>query len=139
MIQEIFKMLNQYAVDIPTLPVNLCLSHLIQFLEECEAVLWECRAAEKGRQEFGTHMVYRETFFCKSRCVIISTLSSRIESMKFIDRGAALFIHSGEECKTRTKSRSEMPVWTVSQKFSHLQWRRLFKELWSRPITTADF
>ena len=35
--------------------------------------------------------------FCKSRCVIISTLSSRIESMKFIDRGAALFIHSGKE------------------------------------------
>ena len=31
MIQEIFKMLNQYAVDIPTLPVNLCLSHLILF------------------------------------------------------------------------------------------------------------
>ena len=26
MIQEIFKMLNQYIVDIPTLPVNLCLS-----------------------------------------------------------------------------------------------------------------
>ena len=24
-----------------------------------------------------------------------------------------------------------MPVWTVSQKFSHLQWRRLFKELWA--------
>ena len=32
-----------------------------------------------------------------------------------------------------------MPVWTVSQKFSHLQWRRLFKELWGRPTTTADF
>ena len=30
-----FKMLNQYAVDIPTLPVNLCHSHLIQFLVEC--------------------------------------------------------------------------------------------------------
>ena len=29
--------------------------------------------------------------------------------------------------------RSEMPVRTVSQRFSHLQWRRLFKELWSRP------
>ena len=27
----------------------------------------------------------------------------------------------------------------ISQKFSHLQWRRLFKELWSRPTTTADF
>ena len=35
--------------------------------------------------------------FCKSRCVIISTLSSRIESMEFIDRGAAPFIHCGKE------------------------------------------
>ena len=35
MIREIFKMLNQHAVDIHTLPVNLCLSHLIQFLVEC--------------------------------------------------------------------------------------------------------
>ena len=26
-----------------------------------------------------------------------------------------------------------------SKKFCHLQWRRLFKELWSRPTTTADF
>ena len=30
-------MLNQYAVDNPTLPVNLCLSHLIQFLVECNS------------------------------------------------------------------------------------------------------
>ena len=29
--------------------------------------------------------------------------------------------------RRNTRSRSEMPVWTVSQKFSHLQWRRLFK------------
>ena len=55
-------MLNQYAVDIPTLPVNLCLSHLIEFLMECFAVLLECRAAKMGRQAFGTHMVYLETF-----------------------------------------------------------------------------
>ena len=32
-----------------------------------------------------------------------------------------------------------MPVWTVSQRFGHPQWRRLFKELWGRPTTTADF
>ena len=38
MTQEISKMLNQYAVDIPTLPVNQCLSHLIQFMVECQAV-----------------------------------------------------------------------------------------------------
>ena len=34
-LKDVFKMLNQYAVDNPTLPVNLCLSHLIQFLVEC--------------------------------------------------------------------------------------------------------
>ena len=35
--------------------------------------------------------------FCKSRCVIISTFSSRIASMEFIERRAAPFIHSGEK------------------------------------------
>ena len=35
--------------------------------------------------------------FCKSRCVIISTLSTRIASMEFIDRRAAPFVHSGEK------------------------------------------
>ena len=45
-------MLNQYAVEMPTLPVDHCLSHLIQFLKECKAVQKECRAAQKGRQEF---------------------------------------------------------------------------------------
>ena len=55
-------MLNQFAVEIPTLPVDQCLAHPIQILVECQAVLLECRAAEKGRQAFGTHMVYRETF-----------------------------------------------------------------------------
>ena len=38
-IQEIFKMLNQYAMDNPTLLLNLCFSHLVQFLVECQAVL----------------------------------------------------------------------------------------------------
>ena len=32
-----------------------------------------------------------------------------------------------------------MPVWIVSQRFSHFQWRSFFKELWSRPTTIADF
>ena len=50
-------------------------------------------------------------------------------------------LHSStvEKSEAHTRSRSEMPVRTVSQRFSHLQWRRLFKELWSRPTTTADF
>ena len=50
-----------------------------------------------------------------------------------------LHMSTPEKWKTRTKSRSEMPVRTVSQRFSHLQWRRLFKGLWGRPTTTADF
>ena len=89
------------------------------------------------------HTWYIGKRFCKSRCVIISTLSSRIssriESMEFQNRRAASLFHSGEKWETNTRSRSELPVWTVSQKFSHLQWRRLFKELWERPTTTVDF
>ena len=41
--------------------------------------------------------------FCKSRCVIISTVSSRIEPMEFIDRGAASFIQW-----KRVKSKNKM-------------------------------
>ena len=35
MIQNIFRMLNQFAVEGPTLSVDQCLSHLIEFVEEC--------------------------------------------------------------------------------------------------------
>ena len=34
-ILRIFRMLNQYAVEIPTLPVDQCHSHLIQYLKGC--------------------------------------------------------------------------------------------------------
>ena len=43
-----------------------------------------------------THVISGHVF-CKSRCVIIGTLSSRIASVEFIDRGAAPFIYSGEK------------------------------------------
>ena len=55
-------MLNQFAMEIPTLPVDQCHSHLIRYLKECKGMLSYRRAGEKGRQAFGTHMVYRETF-----------------------------------------------------------------------------
>ena len=32
---EDFQTLNQFAVEIPTLPVDQCLSHLIQYLKDC--------------------------------------------------------------------------------------------------------
>ena len=74
-IREIFKMLNQYAVDYPTFPVKLCLSHLIQFLVECS----ECRAAKMDRQVFGTRMVFCETFLQ----IQLFLLQHRIEFMEF--------------------------------------------------------
>ena len=39
--------------------------------------------------------------FCKSRCIIISTLSSKIESVEVIDRRATPFVHSGKMWKAR--------------------------------------
>ena len=43
------------------------------------------------------------------------------------------------EKQTQYQDQRCQSVWTVSQKFCHLQWRRLFKKLWGRPTTTADF
>ena len=48
-------MLNQFAVEIPTLPVDQCHSHLIQYLKGCCDILSLHRAAEKGRQVLGTY------------------------------------------------------------------------------------
>ena len=63
----------------------------------------------------------------------------RIESMEFINWGAAPFGHNGKKWKARTKSRSEMTVWTVSLRFIGPKWGRLSKYLWGRPTTTEDF
>ena len=55
-------MLNQFAVEIPTLPVDQCHSHLTRYLEECCDSLSYRRAAEKGRQAFGTHGISGNVF-----------------------------------------------------------------------------
>ena len=62
MIREIFKMLNQYAVDNPTSPVNQRFSHLFKILAECSAVLWECRAATMGQAFGDTHGISGNVF-----------------------------------------------------------------------------
>ena len=75
-------MQNQFAVDIPTLPVNLCLSHLIrswwtakQFSGNVEPQKWTAK-------HLG-HTWYIGKRFCQSSCVFFSTLSAGIESMEF--------------------------------------------------------
>ena len=35
MIVKVSRMLNQFVVEIPTLPVDQCHSHLIRYLEDC--------------------------------------------------------------------------------------------------------
>ena len=48
-------MLNQFAVEIPTLPIDRCLSHHIQnhFVSPCR---------KEGPPSIWTHMVFRETY-----------------------------------------------------------------------------
>ena len=85
----------------------------------------------EGRLAFGTHMVNRETF-----------LQIQMRHLQHVIRRNWIHrvpVPKSASFMANTRSRSEMTVWTVSQKISHLQWRRLFKELWGRPTMTADF
>ena len=82
--------------------------------------------------------------FCTSISLFVSSVSSGIEFIQMENveenyQGTNLHVYCRKKWKTRARPRSEMSVQTVSQKFSSLQWRRLFKELWGRPTTTADF
>ena len=49
-------------MEIPTLPVDQCHSHLIRYLKGCCDILSYRRAAEKGRQAFGTHGISGNVF-----------------------------------------------------------------------------
>ena len=44
-----------------------------------------------------------EKRFCKFPCIFVSSLSSRIESMEFVNRGAASYVHSGGKVKDQNK------------------------------------
>ena len=109
MIREILKMLNQYAVDYPTFPVNQRCFHLIVILAGC----W---AAKTSRQTFGIRMVYRE-IICKSTGVFFITFSWSIQSVDFQRNGTHITACNEWTPNTRHSFGSEMPVRTVSQKF----------------------
>ena len=136
MIREIFKMLNQYAVDNPTLPVHQCLSHFIQFLVECKAVLWECRAPKMGRQAFGTHME-------KSGNVLANPTSS--SSAPYPQELNPWVSNVSKHTSPHVMSESQTPV--QDQRCQSGPSARnsvipseggIIKELWARPTTTAD-
>ena len=125
-------------MEIPTLKTTSVIPTSSNTWRTVEAFFRIAEPQKRAAKHLG-HTWYIGKRFNKSTCIFISSLSSRIESMEFVNLRAAPFVHSGEKWKTGTKSRSEMPVWTVSQKFCHPEWGRIFKELWSRPTTTADF
>ena len=99
MIREILKMLNQYAVDIPTLPVNFCLSHLIQSL--VEPFSWNAEP-QQGRQAFGTHDTSGNVFANPTAC------SSALYPLELNpwSSGISEPIHSS----TAVKSENQTPV-----------------------------
>ena len=82
MIQEIFKRLNQYAVDIPTEPVNSW---------------WNAKPFHRNAEPHGRaakhlgHAWYIGKRFCRSSCVPCSTLSAGIESMELRNIRTDLF------------------------------------------------
>ena len=97
--------------------------------------LFSCSDKMRSRQIFGIHPVHQETFL-HITSFFVSSVSSGIEffQVEYVEenyRGTKPHVYCREKWKTRARLRSEMPVRTVSQKFSPLQWRRLFKELWA--------
>ena len=89
-----------------------------------------------GAAKYLGYIRYIRKRFCTPTSFFVSSVSSR---KKILPRGTDPHVYCREKWKTKARLRSEMPVRTVSQKFSPLQWRRRFKELWGRPTTIADF
>ena len=85
-------MLNQHAVDIPTLPVNLRLSapHPIPggMLSRSLGML----SRRGGPPSIWDTQGFSSKVFCRSNCVLHSTFSTGIESMEFRKRRPASLI-----------------------------------------------
>ena len=90
---------------------------------------------KKGRQAFGTHMVYRESF-CKCYRVIFSTLSARIESPVPMSR-------SIRPQWRKVKDQNKIEIWDASldrqPKIQSSSMEKNLQRIMGRPTTTADF
>ena len=106
-ILKIFRMLSRYAVEILTLPVNRGYSLNILFLKDCWGLHSDRRAAKKGCQTFGIHMVYQETF------LQIHVLPLQLLILKN-------WVHGGQPLRNR---------------FTCLQWRRVNERPETRPTS----
>ena len=105
------RTLNRYAVEIPTLPINRCYSLNILFLKGCWGLHFVSpRRKERAAKHFGIHMVYRENVFANPHASSSAPYPQELNPWRDNYWGAASYVYSGEEWKTRTKSWSEMPV-----------------------------
>ena len=103
MIQGIFRMLNQFSVEIPTLPVDQCPPHPIPegMLSRSTGML----SRTKGRQAFGTHMVHWRTFQIQMRLL-----------QHFIRRNWSHGIHHSKSRSIRpqrrkVKGKNKIKIW----------------------------
>ena len=132
-------MLNQFAVEIPTLPVNQCLSQPHPIPEGMlRPSFVSLRRKEGPPSIWDTHGISGNVFANPDA----SSSAPYPQELNPWNSSIEEPVHSSTVEKSERPEQNqdpEMPVRTVSQKFGHLQWRRLFKELWGRPTTTADF
>ena len=133
-------MLNQYAVDIPTLPVNQCHSHFIQLIPggmPSRSIGMPSRR-EGPPSTWDTHGISGNVFANPDASSSapypqeLNPWSSRTEEP----------LHSStvEESERQTQDQDQRCQCLDSQpKILPSSVGRLFKELWGRPTTTADF
>ena len=89
----------------------------------------KCRGRRDGPPSiWDTHGVSGNVF-CKSSRVFFSTLSAGIESMEFRYIRTDSLTNGGEEWESNTSSGSEMPLKTVSQKFSPSPVREILQRI----------
>ena len=73
-------MLNQFAAEIPTLPVDQCISTSSNSTRNAKPFFWSADPQRRVAKHLG-HTWFIGKRFCKSSSVFFSTLSTRIASM----------------------------------------------------------
>ena len=135
-IQYIFKMLNQYGVKkFQRYQSTSFILTLSNSWRNAKPFFWNAERQRRAAKHLRHAWFFGERF-CKSSCVIFSTLFAGIHGVP--EEREPIHSSSGNVWKAKTRSRSERLVLTVSQKFNHPLRGRFLKEVWSRPTTSAD-
>ena len=140
MFLRIFRMLSRCAVEIHTLPVNQEYSLNILLLKD----YWGPSFISQ-RQTDGPPNIWDTSSMSRNLFAHPQASSSAPYPQELNSTWKKTFeepIHMSTAEKSGRPERDQdlrCQSGTVSQRFSHLQWRRLLKELWGRPTTIADF